>query len=87
MRRGGLLGTLSGNSSKPMQHVEDLFPGELVGETALAGLSTRLLTARAITDCDLAVIECEDFDSAGVSATHILTPDEILEFLVKVMGK
>lgn len=54
---------------------EDLFSGEMFGETALEGVSTRNSLVQAITDCDVALISCDDYlmvqnSSSGSSAHH-----------------
>lgn len=54
---------------------EDLFPGEMFGETALEGVATRNSLVQAITDCEVALISCDDYlivqnSSTGSSAIH-----------------
>jgi CRP-like cAMP-binding protein len=58
---------------------EDLFPGEVFGETALSGMHTRLITAQAITNVDLAVIDDSDFVLAqDRDSMHMGTEERVL---------
>lgn len=70
---------------------EDLFPGEIFGETALEGVNTRTTLVQTITDCDIALISCDDYltvqnASHGSSAIHgiQLSIDAKYTFLSKI---
>jgi CRP-like cAMP-binding protein len=63
---------------------EDLFPGDVFGEMALAGMHTRMITALSMTNVDLMVIEDEDYLSAqDRDSVHMGTEDKS-KFLAQV---
>ena len=51
---------------KTLQYEEDLIAGEYFGEAVLSGVRTRMITALAMTPCDLISFEDDDFLSAQV---------------------
>lgn len=63
---------------------EDLFPGEVFGETALSGMHTRLITAQAITNVDLAVIDDSDFVLAQDRDSMHMGTEERVIFLKQI---
>lgn len=60
---------------------QDLFPGELFGETTLSGIFTRLRTAQAITDVELIVIEYADYLVTQDKDTLLLSIEDRVSFL------
>jgi CRP-like cAMP-binding protein len=63
---------------------EDLFPGEIFGETALAGNHTRNITALAVTACDLLIIDDQDFVMAQDRDSVHMGTEERSKFLTQV---
>lgn len=58
-----------------LQHTEDLMAGAYFGEVMSSGVRTHLITATAMTHCDIAYFEDEDYLAAQVrfefySANH-----------------
>jgi hypothetical protein len=49
-----------------LQHKEDLMPGAYFGEVMSSGVRTHLITATAMTHCDIAYFEDEDYLAAQV---------------------
>lgn len=49
-----------------LQHKEDLMAGAYFGEVMSSGLRTHLITATAMTHCDIAYFEDEDYLAAQV---------------------
>ena len=63
----------------------DLYPGAIIGESALGGIDKRLQTAVAITPCDFLVIDIEDYiliDEQG--AVKKMSMNEKYEFLKEI---
>eukprot|EP01038_Epipyxis_sp_PR26KG_P011493 gene11493-15396_t len=76
---------LSDNNDKSkMIFEEDLVPGEVFGEGALGGINTRLSTAQAITNVDLAIIDVSDFNMAHDKDTLQMGVDERSKFLLSI---
>eukprot|EP01041_Mallomonas_annulata_P001275 gene1275-2462_t len=63
---------------------EDLVAGDVFGETVFEGLHTRQLSAMALTVCDLAVIEAEDFIGVLEGGSKKLSVDARYRFLSQV---
>ncbi len=63
---------------------EDLFPGDIFGETALAGNHTRNITALAVTACDMLVIDDQDFVMAQDRDSVHMGTEERSKFLSQV---
>lgn len=57
---------VDGNKKKALRYEEDLVAGEYFGEAVLSGVRTRMITALAITPCDLISFEDDDFLAAQV---------------------
>lgn len=72
---------------------EDLCAGEIFGETALEGINVRTFMVQAITNCEFAVISCDDYlsvlnsgraNGGGSKSTLQLSVDAKYNFLMKV---
>lgn len=63
---------------------EDLFPGDVFGEAALAGMHTRMLTALSMTNVELAVIDDQDFMTSQDRDSQHMGTEEKSRFLSQV---
>src|SRR5437764_208520 len=63
---------------------EDLFPGEVFGESALNGMHTRQHTVQAVTNVELALIEDQDFVLAQDRDSMHMGTEEKSKFLAQI---
>lgn len=71
----------AGASPSSLYFEEDLVPGEIFGRSALNGEHLRNVTAQAITDVELAVVEDEDYIAAQDRDSMHLSVEDRTKFL------
>ena len=64
-----------------LKYEEDLFPGDCFAESALDGFRSRLTTVQAMTGCDLAVLERQDYAKAAIENYQKESVDDKFQFL------
>lgn len=74
---------VEGSHKVSQKYEEDLFSGEIFADAALDGIRTRLVTAQAITACDLLVLEYKDYAGAKVENGQKESVDDRFQFLSK----
>lgn len=70
-----------GSSKASLKYEEDLYPGDCFAESALDGIRNRLTTVQAMTSCDLAVVECQDYTTAAIENNQKESVDDRFQFL------
>ena len=73
-----------GADTSSMIYTEDLGPGEVFGELALKGASVHTIAVYSISECDLATIECVDFQAAMLDGARSMSVDDKVQFLEQV---
>ena len=69
---------------RSLEFEEDLGPGEVFGEAALGGVYHRYITAQAMTDVELAIIEDDDFTASQDKTGSKMSVDDKFKFLTRV---
>eukprot|EP00602_Paraphysomonas_sp_CaronLab_P002653 CAMPEP_0185021950 /NCGR_PEP_ID=MMETSP1103-20130426/4648_1 /TAXON_ID=36769 /ORGANISM="Paraphysomonas bandaiensis, Strain Caron Lab Isolate" /LENGTH=852 /DNA_ID=CAMNT_0027553771 /DNA_START=239 /DNA_END=2797 /DNA_ORIENTATION=+ len=75
--------TSEGSGKTILKYEEDLFPGDIFAEAALDGIRARLTTVQAVTNCDLAVVEYQDYTTATIEHSQKESVDDRFQFLSK----
>ena len=70
-----------GTGKHLLKYEEDLYPGDCFAESALDGIRSRLTTVQAMTACDLAVVECQDYTTAAIENNQKESVDDRFQFL------
>ena len=76
--------SFSTHCKNSLHYEEDLMSGEMFLEGALNGQKTILITAQALSDCDLAVIEFEDYAAAQEKTLFKISIEDRYQFLTNI---
>lgn len=75
--------SVTGASKTSTKYEEDIFAGDVFGDSALDGVRSRLATVLTLTTCDLMVVEYLDYASAKTGNSQTLSVEDRFQFLVK----
>lgn len=76
--------TFSKHTHNALHYEEDLMSGEMFLEGALNGQKTILITAQALSDCDLAIIEFDDYAAAQEKSSFKISIEDRYQFLTNI---